>query len=161
MHHQQLLMEVMKLVWANRLLNFHQIKEAIGVCLIMFVWMTICNDAIGVVDTELILTDYEKINIKVWNTNKLIIIIIFYKFHHLTKFYIKFHHFLDFDLDLRAVLRVVDLRVVVDLRAVLRVVDFLLFLPPSIGDSAYIIYIFLYAKKVLFLNCKYKHRYEF
>ena len=113
--------------------------------------MTICNDAIGVVDIELILTDYEKINIKVWDTNKLIIII----------FYIKFCHFLDFDLDLRAVLRVVDLRVVVDLRAVLRVVDFLLFLPPSIGDSAYIIYIFLYAKKVLFLNCKYKHSYEF
>ena len=64
MHQQQLSMEIMKLVWANRLLNFHQIKAAIGVCLIMFAWMTICNDAIGVVDIELILTDYEKINIE-------------------------------------------------------------------------------------------------
>ena len=64
MHHQQLSMEIMKLVWANRLLNFHQIKAVIGVCLIMFVWMTICNDVIGVVDIELILTDYEKINIE-------------------------------------------------------------------------------------------------
>ena len=64
MHHQQLSMEIMKLVWANRLLNFHQIKAVIGVCLIMFVWMTICNDVIGMVDIELILTDYEKINIE-------------------------------------------------------------------------------------------------
>lgn len=64
MHQQQLSMEIMKLVWANRLLNFHQIKAAIGVCLIMFAWMTICNDVIGVVDIELILTDYEKINIE-------------------------------------------------------------------------------------------------
>ena len=118
--------------------------------------MTICNDVIGVVDIELILTDYEKINIECGTQ----ISYYYFTICHLSKFYIKFCHFLDFDLVLRAVLRVVDLRVVVDLRAVLRVVDFL-FLPPSIGDSAYIIYIFLYAKKVLFLNCKYKHSYEF
>ena len=86
MHQQQLSMEIMKLVWANRLLNFHQIKAVIGVCLIMFVWMTICNDVIGVVDIELILTDYEKINIKCG------IQISYYYFTicHLPKFCIKF-----------------------------------------------------------------------
>lgn len=75
MHHQQLSMEIMKLVWANRLLNFHQIKAVIGVCLIMFVLMTICNDVIGVVDIELILTDYEKNKYRVWDTDKLLLFI--------------------------------------------------------------------------------------
>ena len=79
MHHQQLSMEIMKLVWENRLLNFHQIKAAIGVYLIMSVWMTICNDAIGVVDIELILTDYEKNKYRVWCTDKLLLFFITYQ----------------------------------------------------------------------------------